>query len=185
MESPQLILASGSSIRKELLTKAGVQFECIPSNINEDLFDPLDATERAIQKAMAVSKQYNNAWVIGADQICHLNGEVFHKPLTKPNAIQTLKKLSGNTHTLLTAVAMVLNGIKHWSHLETIQLKMKPLSIKTIVDYVDTDNPIYSCGAYQYEANGHALFETVSHSSDAIQGLPLEPLMKHICHHIR
>ena len=96
MPKRPIILASASSIRKQMLEQCGFNFEVIPANINERTFEPLDAIGLAEAKALAVSDKNPNALVIGADQVCHMNGQVFHKPGNIENAIATLLQLQGN-----------------------------------------------------------------------------------------
>ena len=180
-----LILASASAIRADILQRIGLQFDVIPAHINERQFAPLDAIGLAKAKAMAISQRYPNRWVIGADQICHLNGQVFHKPGTVENATKTLSQLQGQTHTLLTAAALAINSTCAWAGMDTVSLNMKPLSATDIHNYVRTDAPLNSCGAYCYEKNGQALFTWVSHPKESIQGLPLQQLVGAIQRHAR
>ncbi|MEK9728078.1 MAG: Maf family nucleotide pyrophosphatase [Candidatus Margulisiibacteriota bacterium] len=173
-----LILASSSSIRQTLLKKITPDFTIIPAHINERMYPPLAALELAKAKALHVSKNYPEHWVIGADQICHLNYKVFHKPETIENAIKTLMQLNGQTHTLKTAVSIAHNNKILWSLCENIELTMKSLTNDEITHYINRDLPLNSCGAYKYESLGKTLFKSVSHDSTAIQGLPLKPLSK-------
>lgn len=177
-QQPTLILASGSAIRARILRNHGLTFDTIPSNIDERPFPPLDAVERAKAKALAISKTHPKHLVIGADQICHLDGCVFHKPKTIENAMTTLLKLQGNTHTLLTAACIAQDTTILWETTEEIKLTMNELSKEHIRAYVLSDMPLQSCGAYCYEKKGQALFREVSHPSESIQGLPIKPLMK-------
>jgi len=179
----RLILASASAIRAEILRSIGIECDIIPAHINERKFAPLDAIGLAKEKAMVISQHYPNRWVIGADQICHMNGQVFHKPGTVENATHTLSQLQGKTHTLLTAAALVINTTCAWAGMDTVSLRMKPLSYSEIHNYIQTDTPLNSCGAYCYEKNGQALFTWVSHPKESIQGLPLHQLVAAIQHH--
>ena len=181
MPKRPIILASASSIRKQMLEQSGFDFEVIPANINERAFEQLDAIGLAEAKALFISKDHPNALVIGADQICHLNGVVFHKPGNIENAKTTLQQLQGKTHTLLTAAAIAINHTIVWSGMDEVQLKMKSLSDNEIVDYVKTEAPIHSCGAYKFESIGRQLFISVSHPPESIQGLPLSKLISAIC----
>ena len=131
-----IILASASEIRKQLLLNHGLNFEVIPANIDERKFEPLDATGLANAKALAISQSHPSAIVIGADQICHMNGHVFHKPGSVKNAIKTLQQLQGQTHVLLTAAAIAINHQVQWSALDEIRLTMRDLSTNEIENYV-------------------------------------------------
>ncbi|RAP24808.1 septum formation protein Maf [Candidatus Marinamargulisbacteria bacterium SCGC AG-343-K17] len=175
-----LILASKSAIRQQILKDRGLTFETIPANIDERSFKALDAIGIAKEKALKISKSYPKHWVIGADQVCHLNGHVFHKPNTIKNAIKTLQQLEGKTHTLLTAACIAHNNVIIWEGIDKIELTMKPLSTKEIETYVNNDQPLQSCGAYCYEGLGKNLFSFVSHPAESIQGLPLNQLLKEL-----
>ena len=180
MTHPPLILASQSAIRAAILQQHGIKFDIIPADIDERTFDDLDAPGLAKAKALHISAKYPNHWVIGADQICHFNGTVFHKPVTIDNAIHTLQQLEGNTHTLLTAACTAHNNVIIWEGLDNIQLTMHKLSLNKIKAYIAKDMPLQSCGAYCYEKNGKKLFSHVTHPSESIQGLPLKQLLKEL-----
>ena len=183
MALPKLILASQSAIRKKILQNHGLTFETIPANISERDFGKLDAIGLAKAKALKISKSYPEHWVIGADQICHLEENVFHKPNSIENAILTLKKLEGKTHTLLTAACIAHNNDIIWEGLDQILLTMRPLSDKEIKAYVLKDMPLQSCGAYCYEKEGKTLFTHVTHPTESVQGLPLKQLLKELLKH--
>ena len=172
-----IILASASTARKALLDDVGIQTIVIPFDGDEATEGPLDALGRAQKKARAVSHEHRDHWVIGADQICHLNGTVFHQPKTVSNAIAALMQLQGATHELMTSVALFKGGACVWHDTHTVSLTMKPLSLATITHYVYTDRPLNSCGAYRFESMGIHLFESVSHDKATIQGLPIVALV--------
>ena len=176
MATMPLILASGSSIRKALLQTITPHFKVIPASINERGYPPLAALELAEAKALDVSKKHPHHWVIGADQICHLNDHVFHKPKTIKNAIKTLNLLNGQTHTLKTAVCIACDNKIMWSLCENVQLTMNHLTKNDIINYVNKDVPLESCGSYKYELMGKNLFTSVSHDAHTIQGLPTNKL---------
>ena len=167
-----------------MLSDIGLIFDVIPSTIDERSIDKLNAIEIAKAKALNVSHQFPNHWVIGADQVCHLNGEVFHKPLSIKNAINTLQKLQGKTHTLLTAACIAHNNIIVWEGLDEVQLTMKPLSSSEIFMYITTEQPLQSCGAYTYEGHGNHLFSHVTHPAESIQGLPMVKLKAALSKHL-
>ena len=172
MATNPLILASGSSIRKTLLQTITTSFTIITASINERDHPPLAALELAKTKALDVSKKHPQHWVIGADQICHSNDQIFYKPKIIENAIKTLEQLNGQTHILKTAVCIAYNNKIMWSLCEDVQLTMNHLSNNEIIDYVNKNLPLDSCGSYKYELIGKTLFKSVSHDADTIQGLP-------------
>ena len=142
-----LILASSSVIRKTLLENITINFDVIPAHLNERDYPPLNALKLAKAKALKISQKYPIHWIIGADQICHLNGHVFHKPQTIENAIKTLTQLNGETHELITAVTLANKNEIKWHWVETIKMQMKQLSTETIKNYVATDHP-YTVAAH-------------------------------------
>ena len=105
-----LIIASESEIRKKILSDFNLKTSFIASEVDEDLIKKnfqfksyYDlATELACAKALKISKKYKDNYVLGVDQICEFNEEIFNKPRNKKNCVKTLQKLSGNTHILKT-----------------------------------------------------------------------------------
>ena len=186
MPDTKLILASGSSIRKQMLADAGVVFEVITSHVDEDLikssFVKETFPERVIElskaKAKEVSKLYPGALVIGADQMCVLGNENFDKPLEFSKAVANLTKLSGKTHIQFSGVCLYKDRKLIWEHSESAELKMKPLSRNEIEAYIRLDDPLQCCGCYKFESNGADLFENIVGSENVIKGLALEALLE-------
>ena len=186
MPDTKLILASGSSIRKQMLADAGVVFEVITSHVDEDLiksnFVKETFPERVIElskaKAKEVSKLYPGALVIGADQICVLGNESFDKPLEFSKAVENLTKLSGKTHIQFSGACLYKDRKLIWEHSEFAELKMKSLSQEEIKAYIKLDDPLQCCGCYKFESNGSDLFEYVKGSENVIKGLALEALLE-------
>ena len=102
----KIILASGSRIRSELLTQAGIEFQVVTSNVNENLLKKelfgesisKQVTRLASEKALKVSKENPKAYVIGSDNMCTLDNKIFDKPIDHKDAINHLQALSGNKH---------------------------------------------------------------------------------------
>ena len=186
MPDTKLILASGSSIRKQMLADAGVVFEVITSEVDEDLIKstftketfPKRVIELSKAKAKEVSKLYPGALVIGADQICVLGNESFDKPLEFSKAVENLTKLSGKTHIQFSGVCLYKDRKLIWEHSEFAELKMKSLSQEEIKAYIKLDDPLQCCGCYKFESNGSDLFEYVKGSENVIKGLALEALLE-------
>ena len=185
MPDTKLILASGSSIRKQMLADAGVVFEVITSEVDEDLIKstftketfPKRVIELSKAKAKEVSKLYPGALVIGADQMCVLGNESFDKPLEFSKAVENLTKLSGKTHIQFSGVCLYRDRKLIWEHSEFAELKMKSLSQEEIKAYIKLDEPLQCCGCYKFESNGSDLFEYVKGSENVIKGLALEALL--------
>lgn len=180
----QLILGSSSQFRQAQLKQLGLEFSCVSPNIDEEAIKTQGLTpyevsrELSLQKAQEVLKSNPNAIIIGGDQVLNFKGEIFNKPETIENAINHLKKLQGETHELITSIAVITN---EKTIVETVvsKMKMKALTDAQIRNYVLADEPLWSCGAYKLETLGIALFEEIEcpdHSS--IIGLPLMALTR-------
>jgi len=182
----KVILASNSSIRKKILEDAGITFEVIASEVDEEELKKSFSNNNfkdyclalAKAKALDVSNKQKNAYVIGSDQICCYEDEIFSKPLTKENCFKTLSKLSGNTHYQNCGISICKDGKEIWSHYAQAALTMKLLSDLEIKDYIDKDEPFMACGAYRFESLGKNLFSSTQGDETTIQGLTLNPILK-------
>ena len=181
-----IILASGSESRKIMLQDAGLNFEVITSNVDEDLLKnqmkavPFEeqVIKLAAAKALAVSSENLDQIIIGGDQMCVFNNKVFDKPGSVDKAIANLKILSGTTHYQYSGVCIYKAGKPLWEYSEVVELKMHTLSEDEIINYVNTERPINAAGAYKFESLGCNLFSSVNGSSHTIRGMPLLPLLK-------
>ena len=185
VHSKPFILASGSTIRKKILSDHGINFVVQKSGIDEEELKKnilnLPFEERVIKLASAKAKEVSEKniehYVVGADQMCVSNGRVFNKPGNQKNAINNLKLLAGNTHCQYSGISIFLNGKSLWTFCDTATLTMKELSDEQIMSYVLEDEPYECCGSYKYESLGAALFSKVKGSEYTIQGLAFVPLM--------
>lgn len=174
-----LILASQSKYKKELLERLCLNFTQSPSQLNEAPFKQTkEPTQNiceslALEKAKKVFKTHPQSCVIGADQIAHLSEKKLDKPLTPENALEQLLLLSGQTHELITSVAVIWpKGQELFSH--KTQLTMRQLDKPTLKRYIEIDQPLDCAGSYKIEKTGITLFERVeSDDFSAIVGLPL------------
>ncbi len=182
----KLVLASSSPYRKQLLQRLMIDFSCSSPELDEDGFKqrglaPLElALELAKAKAEEVLKKYvNNSQtviVIGSDQLLSCGSDILGKPGSKEKALEQLQFLSGKTHQLITAMAVVSNDkdAKMATHVDTTTLTMRNLGKAQLQRYVDQDNPINCAGSYMLESSGIILFEKIdSQDQTAIVGLPL------------
>ena len=184
----KLILASASKGRRQVLTRSGLAFDVIPSQIDEAQLQSdshyLQLSEQALllatKKAESVSRLHPDYIVIGGDQICGLDNTIFHKPGNRENAKAQLLQLSGQTHQLYTAVCLFENSQLIWSSVETVHMTMRSLTEEEIDQYLNLDSPFDACGAYYYESKGSALFDHVTGSKETIQGLPLSLLLEQL-----
>lgn len=186
IQQQPIILASGSFARRQLLQSLGLVFEVIPSDCDEQAikaslsdnnFSSL-ALELARQKALIVSKQYPDAYVIAADQLCIIDKQILDKPINHQTAIQHLQLLQGKTHQQLAAICLAHNNELCWSTYQIAELTMRELDISTIENYLKLEQPYQSCGAYNFERHAKWLFTQVTGSDCTILGLPLMPLIQ-------
>ena len=185
VHSKPFILASGSTIRKKILSDHGINFVVQKSEIDEEELKKnilnLPFEERVIKlasaKAKEVSEKNIERYVVGADQMCVCNGRVFNKPGNLENSINNLKLLAGNTHCQYSGISIFLNGKSQWTYCDTATLTMKELSDEQIMSYALEDEPYECCGSYKYESLGATLFSKVKGSEYTVQGLAFVPLI--------
>ena len=192
MSSKDFILASSSAIRISILEKYSIPFKHLRPTCNEDELKennrhlaPTDlSTFLAKEKALSISKDHQDALVLGCDQICLFHTKIFEKPGTRDNAINNLKELRSNEHLLIGSYVFVKNDEVISSKLIKTSMIMKNLTDQEINAYVDEDKPFNSCGSYMFEKNGYKLFKETSGSLEAINGLPFNELKKTINEHL-
>jgi septum formation protein len=177
MDTP-LILASGSPYKRSLMKRLGLDFETCAADIDESSVEGESPEQTAIRlaahKARAISRRRPQAFVIGADQVIALGDERFSKPESADNARRQLQELSGQTHHLITAVAIACPDGTLLEDVVDYQMHMRTLSDAEIAAYVAEDSPTDCAGAYKIEAGGIRLFRALSGDDyTAIVGLPL------------
>ncbi len=170
----ELILASNSPRRKELLSKLNYPFTVIPS-IGEELSTarlPVDvAKELANRKALEVFKTHPNCVVIGCDTVVELDGQLLGKPKDEKDATQMLTALGGKTHLVHTGVC-ILHKMGVWLFSDTTKVTFASLSQKQIADYVATGSPLDKAGAYGIQDSGFVC--EIDGSYDNVVGFPTE-----------
>ncbi len=192
MSSKDFILASSSAIRISILEKYSIPFKHLRPTCNEDELkennrhlSPTDlSTFLAKEKALSISKDHQDALVLGCDQICLFHTKIFEKPGTRDNAINNLKELRSNEHLLIGSYVFVKNDEVISSKLIKTSMIMRNLTDQEINAYVDEDKPFNSCGSYMFEKNGYKLFKETSGSLEAINGLPFNELKETINEHL-
>ena len=184
-----LILASASPFRAIMLQNAGIEFEAVAARIDERAVEqplleadlpPGDIAEvLAIAKAEEVSARKTGALVIGSDQVLSLGGEILHKVEDMEGARRRLLQLSGKTHHLDSAIALVRDGEVLWSHVERAAITMRNLSPEFVGRHLAEagETVLSSVGAYQIEGVGVQLFEKIEGDFFTIMGLPLLALL--------
>ena len=172
----EIILASKSPRRKELLSKENIPFKVIPSLIEEkcEFTNVYEYAERlATLKANDVYSS-NGGVVLGADTIVCYNGQIFGKPKNKLDAINTLKFLSSKTHEVITGFAIISKDFKYISH-EVTKVTFNALSEDLILKYVNTGSPLDKAGSYGIQ-DGFNLVEKIDGSLTNVIGLPIEKI---------
>ncbi len=180
-----LILASSSPYRRELLERLGLSIECIKPELDEaqiqsqsDLSVQEKAEALALAKAKKVQEQRPDQLILAGDQIASLESQILTKPGNRENTIRQLTEMQGREHKLYTSIC-ILGPNSQDIHTNIACLKMRKLSPKEIESYVDLDQPFDCAGAYKLEKAGIALFEKIDCDDfTAIQGIPLIQLTK-------
>jgi septum formation protein len=190
--SNNIILASKSKVRKEILDKHHILCEVKPSNVDEDvvkesLINEL-ATPEIISKNLAelkankVSLNQKDKIVLGADSVIDLDGELISKPESREEALIILKKLNGRKHNLISSVCISKNGSMIWNYTDKAELTMKKFSDKTLKVYLSkiSDEALYAYNVYQIEGEGRSLFSNISGDEDTIMGLPVLKIKEYL-----
>ena len=187
-----IILASKSKVREEILKKNGIQCVVSPSNIDEDpLKESLlneGASPEIISKNLAelkankISQKNYDVLVLGADSVIDLNGELISKPENRIEAFNILKKLNGRKHSLISSVCISKNGSMTWNYTDKAHLTMKNFSDKQIKEYLEkiTDEVLYAYNVYQIEGEGRNLFTSIDGDENTIMGLPIINIKKYL-----
>jgi nucleoside triphosphate pyrophosphatase len=177
-ERPRVILASQSPRRRELLSLVGIAHEVQPANLDERYLPgelPSAHVER-LARAKATTIRAADAVVIGSDTIVVVDGEVLGKPKGEAEAARMLRRLSGRTHTVITAVAIAWQG-KLESGVEEVDVTFHPLTDADISAYIATGEPMDKAGAYGIQGFGATIVARVDGDYFAVMGLPLQRLV--------
>ena len=175
-----LILASASPRRRELLRAAGIAFEVVATDIPE-VPDPGEAPQAfaermALQKAKTIASWRANDWVLGADTIVVVDGTILGKPRDKKDAARMLRMLSGRQHEVITAVCVckVSNGIMRCDcQSETTRVTFSELSDEDIAGYVSTGEPMDKAGAYGIQGIASRWIPRIEGDYSNVVGLPM------------
>lgn len=179
----KIILASTSPRRIELLTKAGVVFEAVPSDYEEDMTLPLEPKELAKflsrGKAEAVAKNYKDAIVIGGDTFISFQGKILGKPHTEERAREMLNMLSGHTHSVISGFTIIdTKSRKEVAGAVESFITFKKLSSEEINEYIGTGEPLNRAGAYAIQTIGDKFVEKFEGDYDSVVGLPISPVLE-------
>jgi septum formation protein len=178
----RLVLASGSPRRRELLESAGFEFEAIAPDVDEDPLPGESATAMARRlseaKALAVAPMAGvSAFVLGCDTTIALDGEVLGKPRDEDDALDTLMRMAGRTHDVISGFCVVIGGEVRHTGEENSTVTMRPYGHDEALDYVLTGEPKDKAGSYAIQGLGRRLVAAYTGSFTNIMGLPLETVV--------
>ena len=188
----KIILASKSKVRKNILIQNDIPVQVEPSNVDED---PVKnsllsegATPEIISKNLAelkankVSQKMYNHFVLGADSVIDLNGELISKPENRAEALKILQKLNGKKHLLISSVCISKNGSMIWNYTDKAFLTMKNFSDSDLKEYLGkiSDEALYSYNVYQIESEGRDLFSKIDGDVNTIMGLPIKKIKEYL-----
>lgn len=176
-----IILASASPRRKEILENTNTKFEIIKSEIDEVILDnelPSQVVMRlAFEKAIDIALKHPDSLVIGADTVVVLNNNILGKPKDSSDAFNMIKQLSGKTHQVITGISLInLNANQKIIDYVVSNVKFKNLSEEDIKDYIQTNESLDKAGAYGIQGFGAMLVEEIQGDYFNIVGLPISRL---------
>jgi len=178
---PEIILASGSPRRREILAKIGVKFEVVTADVEEHMPTETDdaqklAVHNAMLKARAVAVLHPHRWVLGADTIVVLDRRVLGKPASLDVAREYLAALSGHTHQVVTGCCLISPQGEPTMFSDTSRVFFHALANATIDKYLAAVHVLDKAGAYALQEHGEWIIARVDGSRDNVLGLPSERL---------
>ncbi len=191
----EIILASKSQVRKEILDKNNISNRVEPSNVDEDVVknslikenaSPTDISKNLAElKANKVSQKYPDNFVLGADSVIDLEGHIISKPSDRSEALEILKKLNGKKHNLISSVCISKNGTMIWNYSDKATLTMKMFNEKELKNYLSklSDEALYAYNVYQIEGEGRNLFSNIEGDENTIMGLPIKKIKEYLINH--
>lgn len=171
-----LVLASASPRRRELLEKFGKDFVIDPADGPET--PPAGASAEETVKALSAAKarqvavRHPESAVIGADTVVELGGSILGKPRDRDDAFHMLRALSGNEHRVFTGVTLALGG-DVMTEAEMTRVFFRPMTDREIAAYIDTGEPMDKAGAYGYQGFAGLFVERIEGDYFNVVGLPL------------
>jgi septum formation protein len=178
---PQFVLASASPARRVLLVGAGIHPFVYPSNFDEDQVrvtdPPTYVATLARCKAEVVAPQFPSALVLGCDSVLALGGQVYGKPVDKPDAIARWQKMRGQVGEIHTGHALIAPGGRMLVRSAVTRVYFADIDDATIAAYVDTGEPLTCAGAFSSDGKGAMLIEKIEGCHSNVIGLSL-PLLR-------
>ena len=187
-----IVLASKSKVRKQILDKNNINSEVSASNVDEDAvktsLSQKGANPEVISKNLAelkankISQKRPNEIVLGADSVIDLNGEIISKPQNREEAFNILKKLNGKKHYLISSVCISRDGMMIWNYTDKAVLTMKNMKDEDLENYLKQikDKDLYAYNVYQIEGLGKTLFSNIEGDKDTIMGLPIKKIKEYL-----
>ena len=187
-----IILASKSKVRKDILEKNNISCYVEPSNVDETTVKESLLSEKASPeiisknlaelKANKVSLKNPEQIVLGADSVIDLEGELISKPQNREEALLILKKLNGKEHHLISSVCISKNGSMIWNFTDKARLKMRDFTEKDLETYLAkiSDSALYAYNVYQIEGEGRKLFSKIIGDENTIMGLPVQRIKEYL-----
>ncbi len=188
----EIILASKSKVREEILKNNNFNCNIQPSNVDEEpvkeslikegASPEIISKNLAELKANKVSNKFHDVIVLGADSVIDLDGELISKPQNRNEALNILKKLNGKKHSLISSVCISKNGSMIWNYTERAYLTMKKFTNKELLDYLKKipDDILFAYNVYQIEGEGRNLFVNIDGDENTIMGLPINKIKKYL-----
>ena len=187
-----IVLASKSKVRKQILDKNNINSEVSASNVDEDAVKKsllknganpeIISKNLAELKANKISQKKPNEIVLGADSVIDLNGEIISKPQNREEAFNILKKLNGKKHYLISSVCISRDGMMIWNYTDKAVLTMKNMKEEDLENYLKKikDKDLYAYNVYQIEGLGKTLFSKIEGDEDTIMGLPIKKIKEYL-----
>ena len=187
-----IILASKSKVRQNILEENNILCDVEPSNVDEDMVKESLLSKKASPeiisknlaelKANKVSSRNEERIVVGADSVIDLEGELISKPQDRKEALTILRKLNGKEHHLISSVCISKNGSMIWNCTDKAKLKMKNFTDKELEEYLAkiSDSALYAYNVYQIEGEGKKLFSEIIGDKNTIMGLPIQKIKDYL-----
>ena len=187
-----IVLASQSKVRKEILNNNKIDCIAVPSNIDENAIkdsmlkekaSPEDVSKNLAElKANRVSQKRPEDIVIGADSVIDLEGKIISKPSNREGALEILERLNNKSHYLISSVCISKNGSMIWNYTDRAKLKMKNHTNNELVSYLNkiSDVNLFAYNVYQIEGEGKNLFSKIEGDKDTIMGLPVKKIKEYL-----
>ena len=188
----EIILASKSKVRKDILQQNNINCKVVASNLDEEPIKKsllkegaspeLVSKNLAEIKATKVSSLNPNLIVLGADSVIDFENKIISKPRNREEALEILKTLNGKEHFLISSVSIAKNGSMIWNYTEKAKLTMKKFNIQELKDYLSkiSDHALYSYNVYQIEGEGKHLFSSIEGDKNTIMGLPIKKIKQYL-----